>query len=59
MIRVTFAIVDQMAGNDSDKSRAPPPSGLPKAEKLPPALQKIIDKDNDEDNFYDELYDGT
>ena len=48
-----------MAGNDSDKSRAPPPSGLPKAEKLPPALQKIIDKDNDEDNFYDELYDGT
>jgi len=32
---------------------------LPRAEKLPEALQKIIDKDESEDNFYDELYDGT
>lgn len=48
-----------MAGNDSDKSRGPPPKGLPEPEKLPPALQKIIDKADKEDNFYDELYDGT
>ncbi|KAE9371477.1 hypothetical protein N431DRAFT_341852 [Stipitochalara longipes BDJ] len=48
-----------MAKNDSDKPRGPPPSGLPEPEKLPPALQKIIDKADKEDNFYDELYDGT
>ncbi|CZR67739.1 uncharacterized protein PAC_17638 [Phialocephala subalpina] len=48
-----------MPGNDSDKSRGPPPTGLPEPEKLPPAFQKIIDKADNEDNFYDELYDGT
>lgn len=48
-----------MSGNDSDKSRGPPPEGLPEREKLSPALQKIIDKADKEDNFYDELYDGT
>ncbi|KAE8451656.1 hypothetical protein EG329_003113 [Mollisiaceae sp. DMI_Dod_QoI] len=48
-----------MSGNDSDKSRGSPPKGLPQPEKLPPALQKIIDKADKEDNFYDELYDGT
>ncbi len=48
-----------MSGNDSDKSRGSPPQGLPQPEKLPPALQKIIDKADKEDNFYDELYDGT
>ncbi|KAN0096430.1 Mitochondrial 18 KDa protein (MTP18) domain containing protein [Hyaloscypha variabilis] len=48
-----------MAKNDSDKPRGPPPSGLPEPEKLPPALQRIIDKADKEDNFYDELYDGT
>ncbi|PMD62585.1 uncharacterized protein K444DRAFT_523896 [Hyaloscypha bicolor E] len=48
-----------MAKNDSDKPRGPPPNGLPEPEKLPPALQKIVDKADKEDNFYDELYDGT
>jgi fission process protein 1 len=48
-----------MAKNDSDKPRGPPPTGLPEPEKLPPSLQKIIDKADKEDNFYDELYDGT
>jgi fission process protein 1 len=48
-----------MAKNDSDKPRGPPPSGLPEPEKLPPALQKIVDKADKEDSFYDELYDGT
>ena len=47
-----------MPGKDSDK-RPPPPKGLPEPEKLPPSLQKIIDKADNEDNFYDELYDGT
>jgi len=48
-----------MAGKDSDKPRGPPPNGLPEPGKLPPSLQKIIDKADKEDNFYDELYDGT
>lgn len=48
-----------MSGNDSDKSRDPLPNGLPEPEKLPPALQKLVDKADKEDNFYDELYDGT
>jgi len=48
-----------MSDKDSHKPRGPPPSGLPKREELPPALQKILDKADKEDNFYDELYDGT
>jgi fission process protein 1 len=47
----------------SDKESKPLgdlPKDLPKAEKLPPSLQSIIDKaDADEDTFYDGLYDGT
>ncbi len=31
---------------------------LPEPEKLPPALQKIIDTADKEDNFYDELWEG-
>jgi hypothetical protein len=34
-------------------------SQLPPPEKLPPSLQKIIDKADKEDNFYDELWEGT
>jgi hypothetical protein len=45
--------------SDNDKSRGPPPSGLPPREKLPAKLQKIVDGADKEDNFYDELYDGT
>ena len=48
-----------MSDKDSDKPRGPPPTDLPKPEKLPAALQKILDKADKEDNFYDELYDGT
>jgi fission process protein 1 len=32
---------------------------LPEPEKLPPALQKIVDNADKEDNFYDELWEGT
>jgi mitochondrial fission process protein 1 len=50
-----------MAGKDpeADKPRGPPPSGLPKPEKLPAELQKILDKADKEDSFYDELYEGS
>jgi fission process protein 1 len=49
-----------MTGKDSEKPQGPPPSGpLPKNEKLPAALQKIVDKADQETNLYDELYDGT
>ena len=47
-----------MSDKDSDKRKGPRPEGLPKPEKLPPALQKIIDKADKEESFYDELYDG-
>lgn len=50
-----------MSGKDSDKDKrqGPPPTGLPPREQLPPALQKIIDREDREENFYEELYDGT
>lgn len=49
-----------MAGKDSNQPNRSPPSGpLPKAEKLPPALQKIVDKAEQDSSLYDELYDGT
>ncbi|KAJ0306722.1 hypothetical protein COL5a_006078 [Colletotrichum fioriniae] len=34
------------------------PNKLPAREKLPAALQKIVDKSDREDNFFDELVDG-
>ncbi len=34
------------------------PNKLPNKEKLPPKLQKIIEKADKEDNFFDELVDG-
>lgn len=34
------------------------PNKLPDREKLPPALQKIVDKQDKEENFFDELVDG-
>jgi len=49
-----------MAGKDSEQPKGSPPSGpLPKAERLPPALQKIVDKAEQDSSLYDELYDGT
>jgi fission process protein 1 len=48
-----------MSDKNSNKPKGPPPTDLPDPEKLPPALQKIIDKADKEENFYDELYDGT
>ena len=49
-----------MAGNDSNsnKSRGPPPTGLPEPEKLPAALQNIVDRHDADDSFYDDLYEG-
>jgi fission process protein 1 len=46
-----------MPDKDSDKLNRPR-TDLPAPEKLPSALQKIIDKADKEENFYDELYDG-
>lgn len=34
------------------------PNKLPDREKLPPKLQKIIEKSDKEENFYDELVQG-
>lgn len=34
------------------------PDKLPDREKLPPELQKIVDKDDKEESFYDELVSG-
>jgi fission process protein 1 len=34
------------------------PNRLPKREKLPPAMQRIVEKSEKEDNFFDELVDG-
>ena len=37
---------------------APDPNKLPNREKLPAALQQIVDKSDKEDNFFDELVEG-
>ena len=34
------------------------PNKLPEREKLPPKLQNIIDRNDKEDNFFDELVEG-
>lgn len=34
------------------------PNKLPARQKLSPALQKIVDKQERDDNYFDELYDG-
>lgn len=34
------------------------PNKLPERQKLSPALQKIVDKQERDDNYFDELYDG-
>lgn len=44
--------------NIKDASAPFDPNKLPDREKLPPALQRIIDKEDKEDNFFDELVDG-
>ena len=45
-----------------DESKKEPPAfdsnKLPDGKKLPPALQKIVDKSDKEDNFFDELVEG-
>lgn len=44
----------------ADRKNAAPfdPNKLPNREKLPPALQNIVDKQDKEDNFFEELVDG-
>lgn len=50
---------DTTAKNSKDaSSRAPFDPRLPDREKLPPALQKIVEKQDREENFFDELVDG-
>lgn len=44
---------------DPNNSRGPPPTDLPKPEKLPTALQKIVDRADRDESLYDELYEGT
>ncbi|KAI3397727.1 hypothetical protein diail_10380 [Diaporthe ilicicola] len=54
---------DDASGAAPSKANAPQaapydPNKLPNREKLPPALQKIVDKQDKDDNWYDELVDG-
>lgn len=44
--------------NKQDASAPFDPNRLPNREKLPPALQRIVDKQEKEENFFDELVDG-
>lgn len=48
---------DAAAPKDND-GKAFDPNKLPAREKLPAALQKIVEKQDKEDNFFDELVDG-
>lgn len=34
------------------------PNKLPERQKLPPALQKIVDKQDKDDAYWDDFYDG-
>lgn len=45
-------------GPRKDASAPFDPNKLPDRAKLPPALQKIVDKQEKEENFFDELVDG-
>lgn len=45
-------------GPKKDASTPFDPNKLPNREKLPPALQKIVDKQDKDENFFDELVDG-
>lgn len=54
---------DDASAAEPSKSNAPrpapfDPNKLPNREKLPPALQKIVDKQDKDENWYDELVDG-
>lgn len=42
-----------------DARKRPDLDKLPEREKLPPGLQKILDKADKDESLYDELYDGT
>ncbi|TVY81227.1 Mitochondrial fission process protein, partial [Lachnellula suecica] len=49
-----------MASKDPEPDkRGPRPTGMPKAEKLPAGLQKIVDKADKDESLYDELYEGS
>lgn len=54
---------DASAAEPGKKSNAPQaapfdPDKLPNREKLPPALQRIVDKQDKDENWYDEIVDG-
>lgn len=54
------AATDPQRYDEKDKDASAPfdPKKMPNRQKLPPALQKIVDKQDKEDNFFDELVDG-
>ena len=52
-----MARTDPKATNTASQDEAR--NKLPEPEKLPPALQKIVDNADKEDNFYDELWEGS
>lgn len=55
----TTSVEQRYDGPRKQTSSAPfDPTKLPAREKLPPALQKIVDKQDKEENFFDELVDG-
>lgn len=63
--RTTAAEASPDPRYDSSKTKkntsAPPafdPDKLPERQKLSPALQKIVDRQEKEENYFDELYDG-
>jgi hypothetical protein len=45
--------------NDVGSIKPAAPTSPPPREKLSPALQKIVDRANNDDSLYDELWDGT
>jgi hypothetical protein len=47
---------DTKKPNDKSSSAG---KDLPPREKLPPALQEIVDKEDKNETFYDELWEGT
>lgn len=50
---------DDKAANNASSSATPfDPNKLPAREKLPTALQKIVDKADEDESFFDTIVDG-
>ena len=50
--------VTKNAAKDDKNAAEFDPEKLPERQKLPKSLQKIVDKEDKEDNFYNELVSG-